>query len=244
MRNLRKTGWLALFAAPLLIAATLSGDSVERSDGTILSVSGQGFASDSAETLTISAGASTFSKYPSRAVRDNAAILNKLRSSLASAGVAKRDISTSNYRFSKGRDPDDNDGDRDQGYIAQQQLVVFVRDPDQAGAVLDALVDIGATELSVNNGYRGYGEALDPAAQKQARKAAITDARSKATDYAAALGMRIKRVVSVRDGGVHMSGGPAPAARIAAEVGTQIDNGERAVVASVGMEVELEPLPR
>lgn len=245
MRNVRKTGWLALCAAPLLMAATLSGDTDDNGDGTSLSVSGQGFSSQSAEILTISAGASSFSKHPSRAVRDNAAKLNRLRKELSDANIAPRDITTGRYNFARGRDPDDDDGRSDKGYIAEQQLVVFVRDSDQAGAVLDALVEVGADDLSINNRFGVYGTELSEDVRADARKAAVADARSKGEDYAAALGMRIKRVISVQDRGVHMSGAPAPAVRtVTADMGTQIDNGERAVVASVAINFELEPLRR
>jgi uncharacterized protein YggE len=240
MDRMIKYGWLALIAAPFLISATSDSD---LSDDTVLSVSGVGYATaQGAETFTVRAGSRTFSTYPARAMRDNAGVLEELREQLADKGIDKRDISTSNFEFRPGRDPNDND-DPAQGYIASQQLVVFVRNPDQAGAVIEALVEAGATDVSVQN-FRGWwgNDRLPPAVESAARKQAVADARKKADDYAAALGMRISRVVSVNDGGVRITGEPAPEARaVAIESGTRIDNGESAVVASVNMQFELAP---
>lgn len=240
MDRIVKCGWLALIAAPMLVSATEAGDTAK---DTVLSVSGVGYsASDGAEVFTIRAGSRTFSSYPARAMRDNASVLEKLREQLAGKGIDKRDISTSNFQFSEGSDPDDND-DPARGYIASQQLVVFVRNTDQAGAVIEALVEAGATDVSVFNS-RGWwgGDRPPPAIETAARKQAVADARTKAADYAAALGMRISRVVSVNDGGVRITGEPAPMGRaVTADVATKVDNGESAVIATVSMQFELAP---
>lgn len=241
MDRVLKYGWLALFAAPMLVSAT--GSSSDEVRDTVLTVSGIGYsASEGVETYTVQAGSRTFSTYPGRAMRDNAGVLENLRDELADKGIDKRDISTSNFEFRRGPDPDDQD-DRQIGYITSQQLVVFVRNPDQAGAVIEALVEAGATDVSVRNTRGGWGgDRPPPAVETAARKQAVADARKKANDYAAALGMRISRVVSVNDGGVRITGEPAPAARaVALESGTKIDNGESAVVASVNMQFELVP---
>jgi hypothetical protein len=241
MDRVLKYGWLALFAAPLLISATSDSDA---SKDTVLTVSGVGYGTaQGADTFTVQAGSRTFSTYPARAMRDNAKVLEDLREELAGKGIDKRDISTSNFQFGRGRDPED-DEDPAMGYIASQQLVVFVRNPDQAGAVIEALVDAGATDVSVQN-YRGWwgNDRPPPAVESAARKQAVADARKKADDYAGALGMRISRVVSVNDGGVRITGDPAPraATAFAVDAATKIDNGESAVVASVNMQFELAP---
>ncbi len=239
MDRVLKSGWLMLFAAPVLISAT-SGD--DGSKDTVLTVSGVGYGTaQGQDTFTVQAGSRTFATDPARAMRGNAEVLESLRDELADTGIDKRDISTANFQFGRGRDPEDDD-DRSMGYIASQQLVVFVRNPDQAGAVIEALVDAGATDVSVQN-YRGWwgGDRPSPGVESAARKQAVADARKKADDYAAALGMRISRVVSVNDGGVRITGEPAPraSAALAVDVPTKIDNGESAVVASVSMQFEL-----
>ena len=235
-----KNGWLVLFAAPMLVSATGAN---EASKDTVLSVSGVGYAtSEGVEVFTIRAGSRTFSNYPARAMRDNAAVLDRLREQLADKGIDKRDVSSSNFEFREGRDPDDTD-DPARGYIASQQLVVFVRDTEQAGAVIEAVIEAGATDVSVRNSSGWWGsDRPPPAIEAAARKQAVADARKKADDYAAALGMRISRIVSVNDGGVRITGEPAPVTRtVAMESATQIDNGESAVVAAVNIQFELTP---
>ena len=233
---------LALIAAPLLISA--SGDSSANSRDTILSVSGVGYStSEGVEVFTVQAGSSTFSFDPGRSIRDNARVLQRLRDELTRKGIDRRDISTANFQFARRPDPDDDDGDRDMGYLASQQLTVFVRNVEQAGAVIEALVEAGATDVAVRNRRSWWGgDRPPPAIEAAARKQAVADARKKAGDYASALGMRISRIVSVDDGGVRITGEPAPMARaVTADVGTQIDNGASAVMASVNMKFELAP---
>lgn len=241
MNRVLKYGWLVLFAAPILISATSDSDAP---DGTVLSVSGVGYGTaEGTDTFTVRAGARSFSTYPARAMRDNAAVLENLREQLSGKGIDERDITTTDFAFQQGRDPEDRD-DPAEGYIASQQLVVFVREPDQAGAVIEALVEAGATNVSVNN-HRGWwgNDRPPPEVESAARKQAVADARKKADDYAAALGMRISRVVSVDDGGVRITGEPAPRApaAVAFEAPTKIDNGASAVVATVNMRFELAP---
>lgn len=239
MKKHLRIGWLLVFAVPILVSATASPNT---GDPTRLSVSGQGYSAQSSETLTISASSSTVSQQPALAMRANAAVLERLRETLAKEGVSARDVTTRTFRFNRSRDPDDPRSSVEWGYEVRQELIVFVRDIDNAGPAIDALVEAGADGISIDNRRTFYGERLDPEVQSEARKAAVRDAQAKAADYAEALGMRISRVVSVNDGGVRMTGGPAPAARALADVETHIDNGERAVVASVNVQFELEPI--
>ena len=244
---MQKLGWIALGAAPLLVAATVSGSNLPNgaSDNTILTVAGEGYATSQSDYLTINAVAQNFSKYASRAVRDNAQTLDRFRKTLRAAGVADRDISTANFQFAAGHDPKDRDGERDQGYNVAHQLSVVVRNPDEAGKVLDALVEDGAENITIQNRRHYYGGQVDASSQKKARETAIKDGVAKARDYADALEMRIVRVVSVSDRGVRQTGEPAPMARVAVSAAeTHIEQGESAVVASVGMEIELAPRRR
>ena len=173
MDRVLKSGWLALFAAPVLISAT-SGD-VESKD-TVLTVSRVGYGTaQGQDTFTVQAGSQIFATDPARAMRGNAEVLDSLRNELADTGIDKRDISTSNFQFGRGRDPEDDD-DRAMGYIASQQLVVYVRNPDQAGAVIEALIDAGATDVSVQS-YRGWwgSDRPSPSVESAARKQAVAE---------------------------------------------------------------------
>lgn len=232
-----KLALLAVFV-PLALGAASIDDADERY--TRLTLNGTGYAEQATEYVTLTAGTDTFSTSASRAMSENARDMASLRSKLARLGVAEADFQTGNFRFQQGRDPDDEDGsDRARGYIVEHQLNVTVRDVDNLGKAMDALVGAGAKNLSINR-YWGYREEPSPESLKRARADAIRDAQAKADDYARALGMRIRRVVSVSDGGGYTRDRPAPAMIAARDVATQIDTRPATVLASVGMVFELE----
>ena len=224
----------ALLIAPLLIGAVAADSSA--SPYTQLSVTGMGFAEQATEYVSVRAQTETFSTSPSRAVSDDARKMARLQDTLRRLGVAKEDFRTADFRFAKGRDPEDNDT---HGYSVQHALSVVVRDTDNVGPALDAMVDAGADGLSLERSY-GYGREIDPASLRQARAAAIRDAQAKAADYAAALNLRIRRVVTIADGGGYVTDGPMPARAVAADVSTQIESRPAAVRASVNIVFELE----
>jgi uncharacterized protein len=231
---------LALCAfVPLLLGATLDGVEVN-SPYTRLTLSGKGYASQSKEFVTVSAATQTFSTSASRAMSENATDMTRLRARLSQMGVANDDFRTANFAFNKGSDPEDDDGDRAQGFVVQHQLSIIVRDTEKAGMVMDALVGAGAKNLSVNR-YWGHSEDIKPDVLKEARAGAIRDAQAKADDYARALGMRIRRVVSISDQGGYSRDEPMPAASMRVDAGaTSIQTRPSTVLAAVGMVFELE----
>lgn len=230
---------LGLFlAAPLLIGATnLSGE--EESPYTRLSLNGQGYAEQAKEFVQVTASTDTFSTDASTAMSDNAADMARLRARLAQFGVDKNDFRTAEFRFQEGRDPNRDSSDRDRGYIVTHQLGVTIRDTDNVGRIMDALVSAGAKNLSINR-YWGYGQVPNPDSLKLAREDAIRDAQAKANDYAQAMGMRVRRIVSITDQGGYARDQIIVTARRVSDTPTQIESRPATVLASVGMVFELE----
>jgi uncharacterized protein YggE len=223
----------------LLIGAT-TADTDENSKFTRLSLSGVGQSEQVSEFVTIGAATETWSRSPSSAMQANASDMERLRSRLSQLGVAKADFRTSGFRFNKAGDPSDHDGDRDDGFAVNHQLAIVIRDTEKVGRIMDALVDAGAKNLAVDRGW-GYSGDVDPGALKKARALAISDAMTKAEDYAAALGMKVRRVVSVEDRQAYANDRPMVMARIdAGASATQIETRPQTVLASVGIEFELE----
>ena len=69
---------------------------------------------------------------------------------------------------------------------------------------------------------------------------AIRDAQVKANDYAGALGLRVRRIVSINDQGGYAQDRPMPTAAMRADVGaTSIETRPQTVLASVSMVFEL-----
>lgn len=231
---------LAIVACvPLLFGATAltNGDDEKY---TRLSLSGVGYAAQDREFVTLSASTTSFSTDASRAMRDNAEDMNRLRDRLADMGVAKADFQTSQFTLQEASDPNDNGGDRARGFSVQHQLSIVVRDTDATGKVMDAIVNAGARNIQVGN-YWGFSGDVSPDKLKEARAEAIRDARTKAQDYASALGMKVRRIVSISDGNGYSRSQPPPAARLDVVArGTTVDARPATILASVGMVFELE----
>lgn len=118
------------------------------------------------------------------------------------------------------------------GFRATHQLSIVFRDIEQSGQVIDALVDAGANNLQGPRISWGRHERSNPAA----RHAAIVDANNQAQAYARSLGLRVRRVLKMSDGGSHVS--TVPMAAISAR-GTEISPGEDVMQTVVNAEYEL-----
>ena len=88
-------------------------------------------------------------------------------------------------------------GDRKGQYQASNVINVMVRDVDRAGAAVDAVTGAGA---NIMNGPDLRLSDPEKAANS-AYAAAYRAARSRAQAYADAAGMRVARVLSIRDAG-------------------------------------------
>jgi uncharacterized protein len=234
MQFIRRRHIAVLAVAPVLIGA-VSADS-ETSQFTRLALTGTGFAEQEREYMAISAMTETFSTRASEAVSDDARKMDRLRETLKRLGVQEADFRTSDFRFGKDRRSEDDE--TIEGYTVRHSLAITMRDTGRIGPAFDALVDAGAENLSMGQGY-GYNTDLNPTALRQARAAAIADAMTKAADYAHALDMRVLRVVSVNDGSSYVTDRPMPVAAMRADVETQIDTRPAALQVSVQVVFDL-----
>lgn len=223
-----------LAAAP---AAAQQPSEIRSIDGTRLDVVATGEASRAPDIVRINAGVSTQAPTATEAIRQNAARMESVRAALRRAGVAERDIQTSainlypDWRHMENRTPELI------GYRAQNQVNIRFRDIANAGRILDALVAAGANEIN------GPSFEIDQpeAALDEARVEALANARARADLYARALGMRVRRVLSVSEAGM---GYPPPRPVMmraeVAQADTAIVPGEQTLTASLTVSFELE----
>ena len=227
----------ASFAAP---AAAQQPPSITQAiAGTRLDISATGEATRVPDVAVITAGVITRSSTARAALEQNAARMDRVRSSLKRAGIADRDIQTSNislnpeYRYVQDQPP------RLTGYTASNQVNVRFREIAKSGDILDALVAEGA------NSINGPSLTIDKPeeALDEARIKALGISRARADTYARALGMRVVRLVSVSEGGgSYPVPPPMPVmmeARAQGGVATKIDPGEQKVQVTLGMVYEL-----
>ena len=206
--------------------------------GTLLSISATAEASRTPDVATISTGVVTQAADANAAMRDNAVQMDKMMAALRAAGIAARDIQTSGINLNPQYKYADNQPPAIVGYQASNSVNVKVRELAKLGKVLDALVAQGANQI---NGP-SFGIDKPEAAMEEARLAAVKKAQAQAQTYARALGLQVKRIVSISEGGAGQPG-PMPVMRMMAaapmEKDTAISPGESSVSVSVEMVFEL-----
>lgn len=205
--------------------------------GTRLDLSATGEVAQVPDIAMISAGVVTRASTASSALQQAADRMAKVRSALKAAGIADRDIQTSNLSLN----PEysyENNVQRLNGYSASNQLTIRFRDIANAGRILDVLVAQGANQISGPNLMVDHPEA----ALDQARSAAIANGRARAELYARSMGLRVTRIVSVAEnGGGYAPQPPMPMMMARAERdSTKVDPGEQKLSVTLSMTFELQ----
>jgi len=167
------------------------------SDGTLLSVSASAEATRVPDVASLSTGVVTQAADANAALKANSAQMSKVVAAIRAAGIAERDIQTSGininpqYRYAENQPPAIT------GYQASNTVNIKVRDIAKLGEVLDALVASGANQVN------GPSFEIDQpeAAYDEARQAALKKAQARAEMYAKSLGLRVRRIVSISEGG-------------------------------------------
>jgi uncharacterized protein YggE len=159
-----------------------------------LSVTGSGMVMMEPDVAYISIGVHTDLPTASAAVSSNNAQTQKVMDAIQRFGVAAKDIRTTNFSIYPNvqYDPQTNQKVRTT-YVVDNSVNVTVRDLSKLGDMLDEAVSAGAN--SVNSIQ--FDVADKSAALKQARDAAVKDARTQAEELAAAAGVSLGNVQSV-----------------------------------------------
>jgi hypothetical protein len=182
------------------------GHAMNHIEGTLLSVSAEGRVESAPDMATLSLGVLTEGQTAAAAMAENARRMTALTQALRRAGVAERDIQTSNLSVNPQYMYVENQPPRITGYQASNQVTVRVRNLDNTGRVVDAAVAAGGNTV---NGI-SFSHA-DPDAQLDAaRLDAAQNARRRADLYAQAFGMRVHRVIAISEGGGYSPPMPIP----------------------------------
>lgn len=207
------------------------------SDATALQVSAHGEAHRVPDLATFSAGVVTQAADVNAAMRANAQRMSAVIAALRQAGVAERDIQTANLSAEPQYRDGPNQAPKITGYVVTNTVRVRLHELGKAGDVLDALVREGANQIE------GPSFTLDQpeTALDEARKEAVHQAQARADLYAAATGLKVRRIVSISE-----SGGAMPPPRMlqagvmrAAAVSTPVAAGENTVTVDLDVVYEL-----
>jgi uncharacterized protein len=201
-----------------------------------ITVTGEGVVDGAPDIATLSLGVTTFGDTAAAAMAANSASLSAVMARLKAAGIADRDMQTTNLSINPNWTGYDNgQKQRIDGYTASNQLTIRIRALDGLGAVLDAAIEDGANTL---NGLT-FGLSEPRPAMDAARKAAVEDARARATLLVEAAGARLGRIVSITEGGGYMA--PQPMFRQMADSASAVPvaGGEVATTATVTVVFEI-----
>ncbi len=179
------------------------------------------------DMASINLGVMTEGKTAAEAFSANAARMTSVMTSLKKAGIAEKDIQTSNLNLSPQYRYVENQPPVLIGYQVSNIVTVTVRDLKRVGAAVDATVSAGANQM---NGI-SFGLADPTAAENAAREAAVRALSAKADLYARATGYRISRLVTLSEGGGYSAPPPMPlmemrAQSFAKDASTPIAGGE------------------
>jgi len=243
----RGTGMKKILAAALMLgavefpsAALAQQATINQTiTGTRLDISATGDVARVPDLATISAGVVSRAATATAAMQQTASRMARVREALRKAGIADRDIQTSNVSLNPDYVYAQNQPPKLSGYNASNQVTVRFHDIAATGKILDALVAEGANQISGPNLSVEHPEA----ALDEARSKAVAAGRVRAELYARSLGMRVARVVSVSESGGYAPPPPMPPMVMMAKVErdqTAIDPGEQKLQVNVSMTFELQ----
>ena len=231
---------LLLGVAALPSAARAQQSTINQTiTGTRLDINTTGDVTRVPDLATISAGVVSRAASATSAIQQTATRMARVRDALRRAGIAERDIQTSNVSLNPDYVYASNQPPKLSGYSATDQVTVRFHDIASTGKILDALVEQGANQISGPNLSVEHPEA----ALDEARTKAVAAGRARAELYARSLGMRVARVVSVSESGGYAPPPPMPPMVMAARAErdqTAIDPGEQKLQVGVAMTFELQ----
>lgn len=226
-------------AVLLPFAVPVSPVSAEERAVATITVTGEGHAEAAPDLATVSLGVTTQGKTAGEAMEANSTALSAVVARLKEAGVADRDVQTSNLSLN----PNWQQSDGSQaaviaGYVATNVLTVRVRALETLGEVLDAVITDGANTL---NGISFGLDDPEPVLDK-ARLEAVRAAKARAALLVGAAGVKLGRVLSISEGGGYVPPMPMPMYRMEADMAkaVPVEGGEVGLMASVTMVFEIE----
>jgi len=228
----------ALTLGAALVPSTASAQQITQTiAGTRLDINATGEVTRVPDVAIITAGVVSRSATASAALQDAADRMQRVLGALKRAGIADRDIQTSNVNLNPEYRYENNQPPQLVGYTASNNVSVRFRDIGSSGKILDALVGQGANQIN------GPSLTIDKpeAALDEARARAVAIGRARAELYARSLGLRVVRIVSVSDGDrAYPPPPPVPMMARAQKADTIIEPGEEKLEVTVAMTFELQ----
>jgi len=189
---------LAAAAATMAMvpAAATAAEVQIQASGPVVELAVTESVSTAPDIANLDAGVTTFAATAVESMQQNATAMTAVIDRIEALGIDRDDIQTSGINLGAEYEYDEaTRSQRFRGYRVTNRVSVKLRDVDQTGAVLDALVAAGATDLG------GVSFAIDDpaAAQEQARTAAVEAANERALTYARMSGYTGVRLLEISE---------------------------------------------
>lgn len=191
---IRITAALAFVALTALATPALAQDArLPRA----LSLTGHGEVRARPDLAVVNIGVTNSAASAREALDANNKSMGDILAALEAARIERKDVQTSNFsvapRYDYGLNADQRA--RVVGYDVSNAVAVTLRKLDRLGPLLDAMVGLGSNQIN------GIMFALDDPEPRrdEARRAAVADAKRKATLYGAAVGVTLGNVLSISE---------------------------------------------
>ena len=192
----KETDMFTTLLAPLLLVVTTTQapGAPQTTNEPVIVTTGEGLVKMAPDRVWVNIAAESRAKSPREAQRANADAMKAVLDKLKALGLPADAIRTSGYDLQPQFDYA-NGRQSLREYLARNSIEVRVDEVARAGEVLDAAVGSGATSVS---GVR-FDLKDRSAAEREALKKAVADARGRADAAAAGAGMRVDRVVRIEE---------------------------------------------
>ena len=228
-----------------LIALTLAGGiaaalpaEAATPDTRYVTVNSQGSIKVTPDAVRLNANVSFVAGSNKEALAKVSTVGAAVRAALTKSGILKGDIATQSITVYPEYNYTQDKGSVLVGYRGSQSFVVTIKNAENAGAVVDAVVAAGGNELQIQ-GVTPF--VLDASkATESARTAAVKNAKAKATSYAKLLDAKLGRVNYLVENSSPVEYSPILAMSKAADSeATVVDLGEQDVTVSITIQWSL-----
>ena len=186
----------AALVTPVFAPAAIAAEVEITASGPVIELSVSESITAAPDLVTIGAGVSTQAPTAVEAMRQNSVQMRRVIDQILALGVAEEDIQTTGISLNAQYDYDrPNQRQVFRGYQVSNRVSIKLREIDETGAALDALVSAGATDLSGPT----FSIEDDEAAKDLARERAVERAQQRAQAYAQMVGYDDVRVLAISE---------------------------------------------
>ena len=216
-----------------VVALAIPANGADTTNTRYITVTGVGTISVVPDAVRFNATVSSLASTNAAALSSASKSASAVRAALKEKGIAVKDIRSANVSVYPEYNWTQETGTKITGYRASQSFDVLVRKASTAGTIIEAVVSAGGDNVQLGG---VIPTTLNPSlATEEARAAAVSNAKSKASSYAKLLGTSIGKVLSLEEQSSPIYSSPFPMAKAGAAdaAAVEIDLGEQDVTVTI-----------